>query len=125
VHQELRYDEEVTNKVRLFSYGTLQLPQVQRATYGRLLEGAPDALPGYVLEPLAVGDRDVVRISGEAVHQIACRTGNPDDIVSGAVFTLTPSELADTDAYEVADYARILVRLASGVDAFVYAAPEA
>jgi hypothetical protein len=51
--------------------------------------------------------------------------GNPDDIVSGAVFTLTPSELADTDAYEVADYARILVRLASGVDAFVYAAPEA
>ena len=124
MHQELRYDEEVTNTVRLFSYGTLQLPQVQRATYGRLLKGAPGVLPGYVLEPLAIADPDVVRISGTAVHQIARRTGEPADLVAGTVFTLTTEELADTDAYEVDAYARILVRLASGEDAFVYAAPE-
>lgn len=115
----------VTGTVRLFSYGTLQLPQVQRATYGRLLEGEADVLPGYVLEPLRISDPDVLRISGEAVHRIARRTGNPAHLITGTVFTLTREELADTDAYEVADYARILVRLASGEDAFVYAARQA
>jgi hypothetical protein len=122
VHEELRYRAEVTKNVRLFSYGTLQLPQVQRTTYGRLLEGAPDALPGFVLEPLEIADPEVVRISGERVHQIARRTGRPSDRVTGTVFTLTLGELADTDAYEVSAYTRILVRLASGEDAFVYAA---
>lgn len=34
--------------VRLFSYGTLQQENVQRATFGRLLDGTPDALMGYV-----------------------------------------------------------------------------
>jgi hypothetical protein len=115
----------VTGTVRLFSYGTLQLPQVQRATYGRLLEGKPDVLRGYVLEPLQIVDPDVIRISGEAIHKIARRTGNPAHLITGTVFTLTREELADTDAYEVAAYARILVRLASGEDAFVYADPEA
>jgi hypothetical protein len=31
----------------LFSYGTLQQPDVQRATFGRLLRGEPDALVGF------------------------------------------------------------------------------
>jgi hypothetical protein len=116
---------EVSGSVRLFSYGTLQLPQVQRATYGRLLEGASDVLPGFALEPLAIDDPEVVRISGRAVHQIARRTGRATDAVPGMVFTLTAAELEATDAYEVGAYVRILVRLASGEDAFVYAAPEA
>ncbi|RZJ42033.1 MAG: gamma-glutamylcyclotransferase, partial [Brevundimonas sp.] len=33
--------------VGLFSYGTLQDPNVQQANFGRLLEGSPDRLPGY------------------------------------------------------------------------------
>jgi hypothetical protein len=108
----------------LFSYGTLQLPRVQRANYGRLLEGRPDALHGYVLAPLAISDPEVVRISGAAVHSIARRTGNPDDVVRGVVFRLTPAELEATDAYEVDAYARRCVRLASGADAFVYVGPD-
>ncbi|WP_327418480.1 hypothetical protein [Streptomyces sp. NBC_01233] len=31
----------------LFSYGTLQSGQVPPARFGQLLEGSPDALPGY------------------------------------------------------------------------------
>lgn len=32
---------------KLFSYGTLQLEQVQLDTFGRLLEGQADTLQGY------------------------------------------------------------------------------
>ena len=33
----------------LFTYGTLQLEEVQLQTFGRKLEGKPDALVGYRL----------------------------------------------------------------------------
>jgi hypothetical protein len=111
--------------VLLFSYGTLQLPEVQRATYGRLLEGRPDVLPGYALAPLAITDPEVVRISGAAVHTIARRTGNETDRIPGVVFRITPAELEATDAYEVDAYARVLARLVSGEEAHVYVGPEA
>jgi hypothetical protein len=109
----------------LFSYGTLQLPEVQRATYGRLLEGRPDALAGYRLTPLVISSPDVVALSGRAVHDIACRTGDSADVISGMVFRLTPAEIAATDRYEADAYARIEAVLASGERAFVYVGPEA
>jgi hypothetical protein len=107
----------------LFSYGTLQLPHVQRATYGRLLDGAPDALPCYRLEPLEIMDESVARLSGLAVHQIARHSGHAADCVSGTVFLLSRAELDATDRYEVAQYERRLVRLQSGRDAWAYLAP--
>ena len=111
--------------VRLFSYGTLRQPNVQRATFGRLLEGRPDALVGYALAPLAITDPAVVATSGSAIHSIARRTGGPGDIVEGVVFTITPAELEAADRYEVDAYARVLARLASGAEAFVYVGPDA
>jgi hypothetical protein len=110
--------------VLLFSYGTLQLPEVQRATYGRLLEGRPDVLPRYALAPLAITDPAVVRISGAAVHTIARRTGNDEDRIPGVVFRITSAELQATDRYEADAYARILTRLASGEEAHVYVGPD-
>ena len=110
--------------VSLFSYGTLQLPEVQRATYGRLLEGRPDALLGYRLAPLTISQPEVVALSGAPVHMIACRTGDPADRIAGVVYTITPAELAATDDYEGDAYARIEVRLESGAAAFVYIGPD-
>lgn len=104
----------------LFSYGTLQQPEVQQANYGRLLDGAPDALLGYRLEPLAISDPDVLRVSGKVVHSIARPSGNLGDRIVGVRFTLTEAELAATDRYEVDAYARAEVVLESGVRAFVY-----
>ena len=109
-------DEEVL----LFSYGTLRQPEVQRVNYGRLLEGRPDALRGYRLAPLAISDPEVVRISGKAVHSIACRSDDPADLIEGIVLRLSAAELAATDRYEVDVYARIEAELASGTRAFVY-----
>jgi len=111
--------------VALFSYGTLQQPEVQLATFGRLLSGRADALPGYVLAPLAITDPRVVATSGADVHTIAHPSGDPADLISGIVYGLTPAELAAADGYEVDAYARVLVRLASGAEAFVYVGSEA
>jgi hypothetical protein len=110
--------------VLLFSYGTLQQPNVQFATFGRLLEGRPDALQGFALAPLAITDPEVVAISGAAIHTIACRTDDPADLIPGFVFSITPAELEAADAYEVSA-ARIEVGLASGAKAFAYVSAEA
>lgn len=108
--------------VWLFSYGTLQQSDVQLVTFGRLLEGRPDALPGYVTSMVEIRDPEVVRTSGKTHHPIVRRTGNASDEVAGHVFRITVAELAAADAYEVDDYKRVAVLLKSGVEAFVYVA---
>jgi len=110
--------------VLLFSYGTLRQENVQRATFGRLLEGRPDALAGYALSPMPIDDPEVVATSGLAVHTIARPSGDPGDLVPGIVFSVTPTELEAADRYEVDGIVRIRVRLASGAEAFVYVAAE-
>ena len=104
----------------LFAYGTLRLAEVQRATFGRLLDGRPDSLPGYRLEPLIIRDENVVALSGLAVHQAARPTGDPADLVPGILFRITPAELEAADRYEVDDMARVQARLESGATAWVY-----
>ncbi|GLC25918.1 gamma-glutamylcyclotransferase family protein [Roseisolibacter agri] len=105
----------------LFSYGTLRDPAVQLATFGRLLDGRPDALVGFAREEHAVDDAAFVAASGRAQHAIVRRTGRDEDRVPGAVLELTDAELARADAYEPAGYVRIAARLASGAEAWVYA----
>ncbi|PZQ62336.1 MAG: UDP-N-acetylmuramate--alanine ligase [Phenylobacterium zucineum] len=106
--------------VRLFSYGTLQQENVQLETFGRRLEGRPDALPGYRREMLRITDPTVIAASGADHHPIVVETGDPADSVAGTVFGITEAELAAADTYEVDDYRRVAVRLLSGVEAWVY-----
>ena len=113
-----------TATVRLFAYGTLQQREVQLANYGRPLDGIPDTLGGYRLEPLTITDPEVVRLSGKSVHQIARHSGDAADRIQGVVFELTEAELAATDAYEVDVYGRVEVTLESGTPAFVYVGPS-
>jgi len=49
-------------------------------------------------------------------------TGHPDRRVKGTVLEVTERELVEADAYEPAGYERILAPLASGREAWVYAA---
>lgn len=108
---------------RVFSYGTLRQPEVQRALYGREVATTPDALPGYRLDWLQITDAAVIATSGSDRHPIL-RAGDATDAVPGAFLQLSEPELAATDAYEVADYARTEVTLASGVTAWVYLAAQ-
>jgi gamma-glutamylcyclotransferase (GGCT)/AIG2-like uncharacterized protein YtfP len=105
---------------RLFSYGTLQLENVQRETFGRSLEGQTDALVGFRQDLIEITDPDVLAKSGERFHSIVSYSGDETDRVFGTVFQITPEELAAADAYEVSDYERVEAQLASGDTAWVY-----
>jgi gamma-glutamylcyclotransferase (GGCT)/AIG2-like uncharacterized protein YtfP len=108
----------------LFSYGTLQQREVQLANFGRELDGRPDSMPGYRLDYVAITDPVVIEQSGSDRHPIVRYTGSPDDAVAGSVFSISAAELLAADDYEVDDYARVAVLLASGLMAWVYVAAD-
>jgi gamma-glutamylcyclotransferase (GGCT)/AIG2-like uncharacterized protein YtfP len=113
-----RMDAE--RQVRLFLYGTLQQPEVQHATFGRLLEGWPDTALGFRLETLKVTDPNVIAISGSDEHPILRASDDPEARVGGSVFLVSDDELTAADKYEVQDYARVEVPIASGGTAWAY-----
>ena len=104
----------------LFSYGTLQNPDVQLDTFGRLLDTEDDILPGYTVDYADIEDPRVVGVSGASVHPIVRPTGNALDKVVGKVLRVTEDELDAADEYEVELYRRASVVLASGRTAWVY-----
>ena len=106
----------------LFSYGTLQQPEVQQKSFARRLEGYADVLAGYALRTQAISDVSVIAVSGLSQHPIAHFTGLASDQVTGLAFRVSADELLKADAYEVSDYQRVEVRLASGRTAFAYVA---
>ena len=104
----------------LFSYGTLQQDNVQLSTFGRLLQGDKDELVGYEQSLVRIEDPHVVATSGKTHHPIVMFNGRSDSRVSGTVFEITDTELANADRYEVAAYTRVAAMLASGRQAWVY-----
>jgi Gamma-glutamyl cyclotransferase, AIG2-like len=107
----------------LFSYGTLQIPAVQIATFGRKLDGKPDALIGYTMKTIEIKDHKFAGASGPSYHRTVQFTGISSDIVDGTLFTLTDEELEKADRYEPPGYKRVLAPVRSGVRAWVYMKP--
>jgi hypothetical protein len=109
---------------RVFSYGTLRQPLVQEALFGGHVPTDEDALPGWRLDWVTITDPDVVRTSGSDRHPIL-RRGDRGDVVEGSVLSLGYEwQLRAVDDYEVADYQRVRVELASGRSAWVYVAAD-
>ncbi|MGY2398877.1 gamma-glutamylcyclotransferase family protein [Pseudomonas sp. SDO5271_S396] len=106
--------------VLLFSYGTLQDKAVQLTNFGRELTGQHDAMLGYSKSWVEITDPEVLATSGKTHHPIVAPTADNACSVEGMVFQITEQELAAADAYEVSDYKRISVALASGLTAWVY-----
>jgi len=106
--------------VLLFSYGTLQDPAVQRANFSRELQGQADRMQGYRQDWVEITDPAVLATSGQTHHPIVSPSTEPGDSVAGMVFQISEAELAAADAYEVSDYKRVAVSLASGLQAWVY-----
>ena len=109
---------------KLFSYGTLQMGNVQQETFGRLLSGKKDTLIGYVLSEIKIKDESVIAKSGTDIHPILRLTGNSEDEVDGTIYEITKEELRQADEYEVEEYARIKANFKSGSKAWVYAAAD-
>jgi hypothetical protein len=91
------------------------------STFGRLLLGQPDELAGFERSLLRIEDPEFVATSGKTHHSIVKFNGRIDSRVTGTVFELSDSELANADRYEPAGYKRISAMLASGKEAWVYA----
>ena len=105
----------------VFSYGTLQDERVQLATFGRLLEGQRDELPGFEPSLVKIEDPAAAAAAGRTHHANVTFNGRPDTRVSGTVFEVTDAELEAADRYErTASYVRIVVTLVSGRPAWVY-----
>ena len=104
----------------LFSYGTLRQSGVQRAVFGRHLDGRPDAIVGYDLDFVTITDPRVIESSGSDRHPILKPTDRTGAAVEGAVYSVSEGDLAAADDYEVDDYQRIAVPLRSGDQAWVY-----
>ena len=105
----------------LFSYGTLQLESVQVSTFGRLLEGQKDELPGYEQALVRIEDPKVVAATGRKHHANVMFNGRDDSHVSGTVFEITDAELGAADKYEqLASYIRVAATLASGKRVWLY-----
>ena len=115
----------MTDKVfYLFSYGTLQFEHVQRKLFGRSLTHVPDRLSGFVIDSIVIADPDVVATSGAETHKILRRADALASPIHGFALEVTTADLPAVDDYEGTNYARIVVTLDSGRQAFAYVAPE-
>ena len=105
----------------IFSYGTLQMPRVQRELLGRLVQMDDDALLGFETVAIEIDDPDVIEFSGSSTH-LGLVPGAPDARIEGKVLHIAEADLPALDEYEGEEYRRIEVTLASGKRAWVYIA---
>jgi hypothetical protein len=104
----------------LFSYGTLQLPEIQIATFGRDLVGTKDELVGYEPSLVKIPDPAIVARLQKTHHNNVTKSDGHSR-VAGTAFEVTDAELAQADIYEAEfNYVRVLAPLASGRETWVY-----
>lgn len=108
---------------RLFVYGTLRDPEIQKEIFGRVVPMVPERLSGYRLEHIEIENPYVLETSGMSIHRILVADANATEPIDGFSLEITENELARADIYEDADYTRVLAPLESGRSAFVYVAP--
>ena len=104
----------------LFSYGTLQRPDVQLELFGRLLPGTSDSLAGYRVERIEITDEAFLEKDEDRFQKILVHTGDQNDIVKGMALELSEKEISEADKYEPVNYKRVFVTLVSGKHAWVY-----
>ena len=95
---------------KLFTYGTLQDPDVQMQLLGRTLgDGSPDTLRGY-----AMGKLKGVHTTYNMIYP---QTGAT---VQGMVYEVSKDELEKLDQYESEAYLRVSATLMSNTRAWIY-----
>lgn len=93
---------------KLFSYGTLQNPEVQVEAIGRTVTGTRDVLKGY--------QKTTIEVNGGAYSILV--PGNEE--IVGVVLDLSEKELDELDIFETSAFRRVEVTLESGTKAWVY-----
>ena len=103
----------------LFTYGTLQNHDIQRAIFGRLLDGQSDILEGYRKEWIDLNANNDSN-DEEFIYPIAVYSGCQEDAIEGFLYRLTFEELLKADDYEGDSYQRTKVTLKSGTLCWIY-----
>ena len=97
---------------KLFVYGTLQDPVVQKRVFGRVVTMRHDTLEGF--------KKGKIKLSSGTYFIAIPQKGASID---GTVLEATPEEIGLMDEYETSAYARTKVKLKSGGTAWVYCQP--
>lgn len=100
---------------KLFTYGSLQHPEVQEDLYGRILRGTHESLIGYQVNEIEIEEE-----FGMMTYPIIVETNNAEDIIHGIVYEISNDDLNQTDRYEGIHYQRIEVTLQSNQKAWAY-----
>jgi len=105
----------------IFAYGTLQEKDVQRSTFGRVVESQSDALVGFEKTQVLIEDPAMAAELGRTHHANVEFVGNASSRVNGMALDVTEAELESVDAYEAPfSYRRVPATLGSGREAWVY-----
>ena len=102
---------------KLFAYGSLQNEDIQKDLFGRILEGTPEMLIGYVIKQIQIEEE-----FGIVHYPIITETRNSEDTINGIVYSISSQELRQTDLYEGLHYKRVEVQLQSSQKAWAYSA---
>ena len=102
---------------KLFTYGTLQHPEVQEDLFGKTLKGTPETLLGYRVREIQIEEE-----FGMVHYPIITETHKPEDTINGMVYTVSTKELHQSDLYEGLHYKRVEVHLQSNQKAWAYSA---
>ena len=94
----------------LFSYGTLQEPEIQEKVLNRRLKGTKATLLGYKKYEKRMMNK----------YPIIVRSDDAGAMVSGILYKVSNYELYKIDLYESLAYTRIQATLKSSVKAWVY-----
>ncbi len=92
----------------LFVYGTIKDPEVQKKVIGRVAESRNDSLEGY--------SKSSIVLKGITYSILVKGT----EEVEGVVLQLTEDELKKFDVFETTAYRRVMEKLKSGVETWVY-----
>lgn len=87
---------------QLFTYGSLQHPEIQEKLFNRVLIGRPDTLIDY--------KKGTIEIEGKVFNIANPKTGSK---IEGIVYELDQKELERADRYEGKNYKRVRVTLLS------------
>jgi gamma-glutamylcyclotransferase (GGCT)/AIG2-like uncharacterized protein YtfP len=102
---------------KLFAYGSLQNEDIQKDLFGRILEGTPETLIGYVVKQIQIEEE-----FGIVNYPIITQTENQEDTINGIVYDISTKELHQSDLYEGLHYKRVEVQLQSNQKAWAYSA---
>ncbi|QZK90668.1 gamma-glutamylcyclotransferase [Flavobacterium sp. CHNK8] len=102
---------------KLFAYGSLQNEDIQKDLFGRILEGTPETLIGYVVKQIQIEEE-----FGIVNYPIITQTENQENTINGMVYEISTKELNQSDLYEGLHYKRVEVQLQSKQKAWAYSA---